>query len=248
MHRFFLRTDAGSGARVTLGDGDSHHAARVLRLQVGDEIEVLDGTGRCLRSRVVTVDKRATQVEVMSVEHRPSPPRVGLAPSLLKGKAMDFLVQKATELGVASLHPLATERAVVRVTAGESASRVADWSRTAVEACKQCGNPWMPEIVAPTDLAGFLEHRGPGLLLVASLQADARSLRAILAGTGVPRAGVTLVLGPEGDFTPGEEQALRGAGALPMSLGPLVLRAETAAIAGLAVVQYELAATLAAGG
>jgi 16S rRNA (uracil1498-N3)-methyltransferase len=189
---------------------------------------------------VIEVSKRVTRVEVEQVERRAAPPRVGLAPSLIKGKAMDFLVQKATELGVACLSPLMTDRAVVRVTPEEGESRVADWTRTAVEACKQCGNPWMPVIEPPTTLSAFLGRRGAGLLLVASLRGDARPVRTVLAGEPASASAVTLVLGPEGDFTPDEEAALRSAGARPISLGPLVLRAETAAVAGLAVIQYEL--------
>ncbi len=242
MNRFFLRTGAGRGETLVLDEGDSHHAARVLRIGEGDPVEILDGGGRILRGRVVEVGKRATRVEVLAVRNVSAPPRVGLAASLIKGKAMDFLVQKATELGVARLHPLSTERSVVRVTEDEGPARVADWTRTAVEACKQCGNPWLPEIEAPATLAVFLKGRGAGILLVASLRSDALPVRRALAGTAAPAGGVTLVLGPEGDFSPDEEEALRAAGARPVSLGPLVLRAETAAIAGLAVIQSELTA------
>jgi len=244
MHRFFLRTGVGAGEVVALDEGDSHHAARVLRIAGGETVEILDGSGRCLRGRVVEVSKRTTRVEVLEVELRPAPPQVELAPSLIKGKAMDFLVQKATELGVARLSPLMTERAVVRVTADDGEDRVADWFRTAVEACKQCGNPWMPTLERPATLSQFLRRRGPGLLLVASLRGDTLPVRTVLAGeeaeAGISGNTVTLVLGPEGDFTPDEEESLRTAGARPISLGPLVLRAETAAIAGLAVLQYEL--------
>ena len=240
MHRFYLRTGAVTGEVVALDENDSHHAARVLRMTEGEIVEILDGSGRCLHARVIEVNKRSTRVEVGQVERRSAPHRVGLAPALIKGKAMDFLVQKATELGVACLSPLMTDRAVVRVTADEAEARVADWARTAVEACKQCGNPWMPAIEPPTTLSAFLHRRGSGLLLVASLRGDARPVRTVLAGERAPGETVTLVLGPEGDFTPDEEEALRGAGARPISLGPLVLRAETAAIAGLAVIQYEL--------
>jgi len=242
MHRFFVRTGAPVGEVVTLDEGDSHHAARVLRLEAGAEVGLLDGAGRRLGARVVGVDRRATRVRIEREERVAAPPRVGLAPTCLKGKAMDYLVQKATELGVARLSPLVTERAVVRLdpgdTDGDAERRVADWTRTAVEACKQCGNPWLPVIDRPVTLEAFLAGRRPGLLLVASLRADARPLRGLLSGGVVD--GVTLVLGPEGDFTPAEEDRLREAGARPMGLGPLVLRAETAAVAGLAVVQYEL--------
>ncbi|MBL9126676.1 MAG: 16S rRNA (uracil(1498)-N(3))-methyltransferase [Verrucomicrobiales bacterium] len=240
MHRFYLRTDAGVGDIVALSEDDSHHAARVLRMAEGDSVEILDGSGRCLGGRVLEVHKRATRVRVASEARRPAPPRVVLAPSWIKGKAMDFLVQKATELGVARLSPLMTERAVVKASPEEGPKRVDDWTRTAVEACKQCGNPWMPRIDEPMSLGRFLATRSPGLLLVASLRADSMSLRRVLDAAGPGDDDVALVLGPEGDFTPSEEDSLRAEGARPISLGPLVLRAETAAIAGLAMIQYEL--------
>ncbi len=242
MHRFFLQTTAGRGATVTLDEGDSHHATRVLRLSVGAVIEILDGSGRCLRSRVIEANKRAMRAEVDEVVVRPAPPRVGLAPSVLKGKAMDFLVQKATELGVATLKPLVIERAVVRVPPEDAEARVNHWRQIAIQACKQCGNPWMPVIQPPSTLSVFLEVRTAGFLLVASLRSDARPVRPILSGWVDGNGEVTLIVGPEGDFTPDEEEALRSAGAQPLSLGPLVLRAETAAIAGLAIIQHELAA------
>jgi len=241
MHRFFLRTSAGVGSVVALSESDSHHAGRVLRLGAGEIVEILDGAGRCLRAEVVEVGKRATHVAILSATSVPSPPRVELAPSLLKGKAMDFLVQKVTELGVARLWPLTTERAVVQVRKEEAQEKVDDWTRTAMEACKQCGNPWLPEIESPRSLAEFIQSAKPGFLVVASLRADAKSARRLFSTQKPGPAGkVTLVLGPEGDFTAEEEGALRQAGAKPMSLGPLVLRAETAAIAGLALLQSEL--------
>lgn len=242
MHRFFLRTSAGLGSIVALSESDSHHAARVLRLEKGEAVEILDGSGRCLGAEVVETGKRSTRVTILSERSISAPPRVELAPSLLKGKAMDLLVQKVTELGVARLWPLATERAVVQIRKEEGPEKVEDWTRTAIEACKQCGNPWLPAIESPRSLSDFIESAEPGFLVVASLRSDAQSARQLFSTLRPRLSGkVTLVLGPEGDFTSEEEESLRRAGAKPMSLGPLVLRAETAAIAGLALLQNELA-------
>lgn len=249
MHRFFVSpsADRGTPERFTLSESDSHHAARVLRLAPGDPVELLDGAGHVHAGRVATSDKRTTTVSVVSTRTVPAPPAVALAPALLKGKAMDWLVQKATELGAAALYPLSLARCVAQVAPAEAAGKVEDWSATAREACKQCGNPWRPRIHAPQTLASFLATRPPGLLIVASLGPGVQRPRALIAAARAaagPAHGLlpaaTLVLGPEGDFTAEEEAALREAGALPMTLGPLVLRAETAALAGLAVLQQEL--------
>ncbi len=249
VHRFFVSpsVDRGTPGRFTLSESDSHHAARVLRLAPGDPVELLDGAGRVYAGRLATVEKRAATVTVVANRSVPAPPAVVLAPALLKGKAMDWLVQKATELGAAALHPLSLARCVAQVSADEAAGKVEDWAATAREACKQCGNPWLPRIHAPQSLAQFLAVRPAGLLIVASLGPGVRSPRALVAAARAaagparaPLPAATLVLGPEGDFTADEEASLREAGALPMTLGPLVLRAETAALAGLAVLQQEL--------
>lgn len=231
------------GSRWALGPEDSHHAARVLRLGPGDEIEVLDGAGGILACRVTGGGRRALEVEVVMARRQAAPMPVALAPALLKGRAMDFLIQKATELGATAITPLVTARTVARMPDGEAVARVADWERTAREACKQCGNAWMPRLEAPRTLARFLSDAGDGLRVAAMLRREARWPGQVLdeAGAEVLAGPVTLMTGPEGDFTPEEERALIDAGVQPITLGPLVLRAETAVVAGLAVLQHERA-------
>lgn len=251
MHRFVLSSGEGMGAvagtRLTLGPEDSHHAARVLRLGPGDEVEGLDGSGGVLACRVAGGGRHALEVEVRSVRRQTAPMPVALAPALLKGRAMDFLIQKATELGATSIAPLLTARTVARVADGETAGRVADWTRTAREACKQCGNAWMPRIEAPVGLdrylAGAREVARDALRVAAMLRPEARWPGQVLdeAEAALRSGPMTLITGPEGDFTPEEEQSLIEAGVHPITLGPLVLRAETAVVAGLAVLQHERA-------
>ncbi|MBL9135863.1 MAG: 16S rRNA (uracil(1498)-N(3))-methyltransferase [Verrucomicrobiales bacterium] len=240
MHRFFVAPEQVGAERVTLDSDESHHAIKVLRLQYGDTVELLDGAGRILEGRIASTDRRAVGIEVSQVRRQPAPPPVALAPALIKGRAMDWMIQKATELGATAISPLVLDRSVVRVAATEADTWMGGWRTTCLEACKQCGNAWMPRLDPPRTLEAFLHRRRPGLLVVASLLPEAGEARRILNSTEAVET-VTLVIGPEGDFSERESAALLAAGARPMSLGPLVLRAETAATAGLAVLQHELA-------
>lgn len=240
MHRFHVPPEHCQGDRVILGEGDRRHAVRVLRLTAGENIEVLDGAGTLLACRIVRADRDSVEALVISRERVAQPPPVVLAAALLKGKAMDFLVQKATELGVTAIQPLSLERCVARVEPREAEDKIAGWQATAVEACKQCGNPWMPRFETPRTLTSFLSQRAPGLMMVASLAGQPRLPGAILRERREPAGSVTIVIGPEGDLTGAELDQLTAAGAVPFTLGPLVLRGETAALAALAIVQHEM--------
>lgn len=240
MHRFFLPPAECLGETLVLGERDSHHASRVLRLATGDPIEVLDGQGSRLLARVIRADRWALRAVVEQRLRLPAPPGICLAPALVKGRAMDLLVQKATELGATRLAPVITDRTVVQVGAGDAPGKAEGWLDTAMEACKQCGNPWLPRIDPPRRLDEFLVARPSGVCLVASLDPVAPLPSAVLDELPEAPESVVLLTGPEGDFTPDEERAVRAAGARPMTLGPLVLRAETAVIAALAILQHEL--------
>lgn len=238
MHRFFLPLDPAVGGRVTLDERESAHAVRVLRLEAGDAIEVLNGAGRVLACRILEAHRRAVVAEVTGERRVPALPPARVVPAVLKGRAMEFLVQKVTELGVGVISPVLAARCVAGVGAGrEAADKAEGWRVTAMEACKQCGNPWLPTIEAPVPLAAFLERRAAGPLLVGVLDPAAPSLGRVATELARTRVEVSLLIGPEGDWTAEEQDRLRGAGVVPFSLGPLVLRAETAAIAGLAVLQ-----------
>jgi 16S rRNA (uracil1498-N3)-methyltransferase len=159
--------------------------------------------------------------------------RITLAQGVPKGKTMDWILEKATELGVARVVPLITRRTVVQC--GEDGERKRlKWARTVLEACKQCGQNWMPEVSAPCSLEAFLRDRlGGGVLVAGSLATVSRPLIRLLER--LPEELVLLV-GPEGDFSPEEMELLRGAGCLEASFGPLVLRSETAAVFGLSAI------------
>ncbi len=252
MHRFFLPPSESSDDLLTLREGDAHHARHVLRLRPGDEVTVLDGAGaeyRCVvegESRTVVCLKKFAMRR-----HPPLPWQVTLYPAVTKAKSMDWVMQKATELGVARILPVFTERSVPQFGSEEARGKTARWRDLAIEAVKQCGNPWLPRIEEPERLGPALARaEAVDLALVGSLRPARRHPRAVIeqyrAECGRNPATVTVWIGPEGDFTPAELDAVEAAGVQPFTLGPLVLRAETAALYCLAFLGYELGAGLAA--
>ena len=237
MHRFFLAPELCNGAELTLDGAEAHHAFAVLRVQPGDPVCVLDGHGQEVHGRVAHAGKRSVTVRVE--ERRRHPPRstsVHVAIALLKGRAWDAVLEKATELGAASIQPLIAERCVARVSPDEAAAKLAGWRATTIAAAKQCGTPWLPVLHPPARVDAWAQTdmeplRGPRL--VAALETETVSIPAALSRC--PGPSVTVIVGPEGDFTPAEHALFRAAGVLPVTLGPLVLRADTAVLAAVAV-------------
>ncbi len=226
MHRFYLP----QFEPPQLSAAEFHHATHVLRVKVGEIVSVFDGRGNEAQCRVEPAGKLAILTQSASP---PLPCRITLAQAIPK-KQMDLIVQKATELGVASIAPLISERTIKR-----PAGSPERWHDIALEACKQSGNNWLPEIQAPRAATDFLKAPGPyDLKLIASLQAGAKSLKSILRD--FRPASVLILIGPEGDFTPAETALAESTGCRPLSLGPLVLRAETAAMYALSILHHEL--------
>lgn len=236
MARFFLHPDAWSDHAALSGD-EALHCARVLRARVGDQIEVFDGKGRSAEARIDSVSRSRIELS-LGHPHQASPavPRVVLVQSVLKGKAMDWLIQKAVELGTSRIQPILTEHSVVR----PGDAKPDKWRRVALEACKQCGQSFLPEVSEPLTLEEYLGQPVEGLRVVASLAEPRSPLRELLADSVEPGV-VHLAVGPEGDFSAVETQALLGAGFLPATFGPQVLRSETAALYGLVAISYAFA-------
>jgi 16S rRNA (uracil1498-N3)-methyltransferase len=151
---------------------------------------------------------------------------------------MDLVVQKAVELGVSSIQPLITRHTVVQVDGDDAPRKSAKWQRVALEACKQCGQDLLPEVLPVRDFDGWLPEATGDLMVMASLFPGTRPLRDILRGAGEVRR-VILLVGPEGDFSAAEGAAAAEQGFLPASLGSIVLRAETAAFFGISAIRYE---------
>jgi 16S rRNA (uracil1498-N3)-methyltransferase len=216
------------GSRLELDPAEARHVVTVLRRRPGDVLEALDGAGRTADLRVDEVRRHRVRVTVESVRQVPPPAgaSVHLALGVLHTSAMDWAVQKATELGVRTLTPLLAARCQA---GGRTVIRRADhWRRTGEQALKQCGRPWALEVVPPRTLDELLEAPPPGPVVAG---ADGTPVREI----SLPTTDVTLVVGPEGGFDDVELDALRATGWPTIALGPHTLRAETAAVAGIAV-------------
>jgi 16S rRNA (uracil1498-N3)-methyltransferase len=238
LPRFFVpQLDVG-----LLPEAEAHHALDVLRLNPGDPIVCFDGRGTEAKAQLAAGGKKHAAFRILTRETAPAPRRrLHLAQAIPKGKSWDLILQKITELGVDVLHPLLSERTVVRYSPEEAKDKLAKWSDTLVEACKQCGRNRLPEIHAPVGVDAFLASfsKFRGLRLIASLQPPVRPLKSVLSETSPLPADLAYVVGPEGDFTPSEIGRFRAADFLPVSLGPQVLRVETAALFLSSIMRYE---------
>ncbi|MBP8258281.1 MAG: 16S rRNA (uracil(1498)-N(3))-methyltransferase [Verrucomicrobia bacterium] len=247
MHRFFAEPPVLGLDSFRLDAAESRHASRVLRLRPGDPVEVLDGAGARVEGRVIEAGPGGLRIQTVR-RHLVSPPArpITLVQSMPKGPAMETIIEKALELGAARIVPVMSSRCEVRIESGAAATRARRWRATAIAALKQCGAPWLPQIDPPQPLAAYLERPWPAeLALLGTLEPDGQPARhwidAFRRARGRAPASALIWIGPEGDFTPGEIQAIRQTGACPLTLGPHVLRADTAAIAALAILQSELA-------
>ncbi|RMD99978.1 MAG: 16S rRNA (uracil(1498)-N(3))-methyltransferase [Deltaproteobacteria bacterium] len=224
------------GDTVTLEGAAYHHLRNVLRSRCGDPVILTDGHRRVTG----TISEMGRGYARIAVEGEMPPPQGGvplvLAQGIAKGKKMDWIVEKATELGVRRIVPLAMERSVPRYGEDTSERRRERWRRQAEAACRQSGNR-LPLVERPQSLSEFLAHpfRGLGLLLWEA--SPPGSLRACLARHETPPE-IRVIVGPEGGITGQEAEAAIEAGYLPVSLGPAILRTETAALAILAIVQH----------
>lgn len=246
MHRFFVEPSQSAGPSIELSDREAHHAATVLRLQSKDRVVVLDGHGSELLCNVAEIGKHRVVLHVYQRNKIPPLPyRLTLVQAVPKGKTMETIVQKATELGAWRVSPIISDRTVAHIDEDNSETKMEKWSWISIDSIKQCGSAWMPQISEPVPLADYLANPEKcELNLIASLQPDARHPRIFLNDfvkeKGRRPKSVAVWVGPEGDFTPAEMNAVRGAGVLPITLGQLVLRSETAAFYCLSVLNYEL--------
>ena len=248
MHRFFLPSEQCREKTLTLTGREAHHALNVLRVRAGERVVVLDGAGRELMCEAQAPGAEELKLTVTQDNFVPPLPfQITLLQAIPKGKIMDSIIQKATELGTHRIVPLLSDRVVTQLDDESGAARAEKWRATAVEAIKQCGSAWLPQIEVPVTPKDYLARNEKfELPLIASLQSDRRHPReyfeTFMRERQRPPTTVCVWVGPEGDFTPAEMNAIKSGGALPISLGRLVLRSETAAIYALSVLNYELQA------
>ena len=244
MPRFYCPTPLVPGEPLELPANAARHV-QVLRLQPGDNITLFNG-GPGMATSAGEFDATITRmgrsdVQVLVGAHHPVEREAGRAVHLAVGMPandrMDWLVEKASELGVASIQPLMTERSVLRLSGERAEKKVTHWQSVAVAACEQCGGNRVPLIHPVMGLAAWLKagaatQNGPALLL--SLRPGSQGLRQAVSAAGVATAAITFLSGPEGGLSLTEEDAALAGGFAPVTLGPRVLRSETAALTVLA--------------
>ena len=246
MHRFYLAPENWNPDALVLSETEAHHCRNVLRLDAGDKVVVFDGRGRELTGEITS--STSSEIRLRKLHEAQTPPlrcHITLGQAIPKGKNMDLIVQKAVEIGAAEIAPIISDRTVVRLDEESAASKQSKWQTVAIEAAKQCGQNWLPRVHVAQTMSQFFQHsRRFDLQLIGSLQSDAVHLKKILseysAEHGDRPASVLMLVGPEGDFTPAELSLARSHGCRPITLGPIVLRVETASIYCLSILSYEL--------
>jgi 16S rRNA (uracil1498-N3)-methyltransferase len=239
--RFYVPKRLGNGSEVRLSPEAAHHAARVLRLAPGQMVTLFDGHGGEFEAHIVRIDR--AEVAVKTAGHvaieRESPLTITLAQGLSSGDRMDFTLQKAVELGVSAIQPLATERSVVKLSEERAARRTEHWRNLVISACEQCGRNRVPKVANPCGFGEWLAN-----LPNPALAGEARLLLSPHAAVSLrelprPQGPLILLAGPEGGLAPGEVELAQSRGFRPVRLGPRVLRTETAALAALAALQAQ---------
>ena len=265
MNRFYIPPEDWNPDLLVLRGAEAHHSRDVLRLRRGDKAVLFNGRGGEITAEIV--DLRGDEIQLRKLHETKTVPlrcRIVLAQAIPKGKNMELIVQKAVEIGAAEIAPIVSDRTVVHVDLESATQKQAKWQQVAIEAAKQCGQNWLPPVHAPKKLKDFFAHLDSvaavydrrtnssdaytappqQLRLIGSLQPDARHLKTILADYSSEHRqrpeSVLMLIGPEGDFTPAELALARSHGCRPITLGPIILRVETAAIYCLSVLSYEL--------
>ena len=241
LTRVYVDAPVAAGKRVVVEGSAANHIARVLRLRSGDSLTVFDGSGGEFGARIEEFRKEAVVVAVE--EHRPldreSPLPLTLVQGISRGERMDWIIQKATELGASRIVPVFTKRSVVRLDGKQAERKLQHWRAITVAACEQCGRNRIPDLAAPLDFFDMLTGDSAG-------HPDSTgATRLLLSPTGDLRIddlqdvgkGITVLIGPEGGLDDIEQEAAVTAGFKAVRLGPRVLRTETAAIAALTIIQ-----------
>lgn len=243
--RCFIDPSLWEHSAVVLNPEDSHHLTDVLRAGVGDRVTVSNGIGGEASAEITATAPHGVTLRILDRACQPGDQvLITLFQAVPKAQKMDWIIQKATEIGVWSIQPVMTDRGVVKLEEDRADRRAGRWQRIAMEAAKQCRTAWIPVVQPVQPLTAVLTGRLPvEVLLIASLEEGAVPLRRCLGELrGRKPHSIGLMIGPEGDFSPRETQLARDAGAIPVSYGGRVLRVETAAVYGLCALAYEWSA------
>ena len=232
--RHYVDAALAEDAVVALPEDAVAHLVRVLRLGVGDPVTLFNGDGFDYSAKISSLSKKTAEVQVLGqcVVDNESCLRLTLAQGIARGEKMDLILQKATELGVARIAPVITERTEVRLDGDRAAKRMQHWRGVVTAACEQSGRARVPVVLEPQTLASFAISEAPGLRFILDPMADKGIAD---AGIGVDQP-VTLLIGPEGGLSERDRGLLRAAGYQGLRLGPRILRTETAGLAALAAI------------
>ena len=234
--RFYVSDALSVGQEFPLPDTTFRHAIQVLRLNVGEPLILFNGTGGEYLAQLTSVSKRAASVTIEShaATDPESPLQLTLVQAIIKPDKMDFALQKAVELGVATIQPLTTQRSVIRIGKEKADKKMQHWEGIMQAACEQSGRTRLPQLHVPRELDDWLEQPVEGSRLILA-PGDFPRINALPLDLPTP---VALLIGPEGGFTDDEVEQCIQAGVMPVSLGPRILRAETASITTLALLQH----------
>ena len=239
LTRVHVDTPLAPGSEVLLPESAAVHLSRVLRLGVGDECVLFNGDGHDYAARISALGKRELRVVVAAARavDNESPLRLHLLQGVARGEKMDLILQKATELGVAAIAPLWSQRSEVKLDEARAEKRWAHWRGVVAAACEQCGRARVPSVAAPVPLAAALDALpAGGLRLILDPEGELALATLAVDGGG----GVVLAVGPEGGWSPTDREQLRAAGFRGLKLGPRILRTETAGLAAIAALQSRL--------
>jgi 16S rRNA (uracil1498-N3)-methyltransferase len=241
MHRFFVPPSWLEGERLSLTGPLAHQLGRVLRMRPGDHIVLLDNSGWAVEVELDQLTPQSVQAHPVHRWQPQTEPRTRLClyQALTSEKKLDWVLQKGTELGAACFTPTITRRSLLQGDVSEN--KLERWRRILTEAAEQSGRARIPELTPPMSLEQALSQAADGhLSLIATVEPTARPLRAVLESQAAAPQQVDLFIGPEGGFEPAEIELARQQGVQPISLGPRILRTETAGIVALAAISYAL--------
>ena len=234
LTRSYVALPLAPGNEIPLPEDVAGHLVRVLRLQPGDACVLFNGDGYDYDARLVAAGKREARAEILAARpvKNESPLRISLLQGIARGEKMDWILQKATELGVARIVPVDSERSEVKLDAARAEKRLAHWREVVVAACEQSGRAVVPEVLPPQPLGrGAALREGRGFLL------DPVATHTLASLQGNPPGACILAIGPEGGWSPRDHEQLLAAGYEGLRLGPRVLRTETAGIAAISALQ-----------
>jgi 16S rRNA (uracil1498-N3)-methyltransferase len=240
MSRFYVPTPQIEKGMLRVEGNEVKHIRRVLRLKAGDEIIVFDSLGKEYEGTIIEETTSSVVIKIQNIflSKRDSPLDVTLAQSLLKGEKMDYLIQKATELGVKEIIPFFSSRSVPLLEKSGRLKRHHRWGRIAIEASKQCGRGVVPKIEPLQDYSEMLQLASPGSLRLILWEREGGQLKEVLERSK-EKTRIFFIIGPEGGFSQEEVEEAKRAGFIPVTLGRRILRAETASLCLLSILQYE---------